>query len=105
MKHTIFSLFLLLPLSAHSQCVSLVSIIEEAQQNHGVVAPVDREMLIKLVQLRVLPPEVLERMDSFYVEIRENQPLVRLFNTKNLCADRQWMIPRDFLMLLGWHIA
>ena len=106
MKHIITLILALSCISVSAkECTSLVQIIEIAQQNHGSISPIYREDIIKLVQLKVLPATSLNKPESFYVEFRTGKPLVRLFNMNNGCADKQWMFPIDFLMLLGWQTA
>lgn len=83
-----------------AECTKLIDVIGEAAQNNGFVLPVEREHAIILYNLRIISFKVLNSDSRFYVEDR-NQPLVRLFTTKNGCADLQWMIPRDFLVLMG----
>lgn len=105
MKHILALTLILLSTNSAADCVTLTEIIETAQQAHGFVAPVSREDVIKLTQLRVLPKKVLGIADHIYVEILEGSPMVRLFSMKRGCADLQWMLPRDFLILLGWKTA
>jgi len=87
-------------LNSHSECTKLVDVIGLAAQNNGFVFPLERENVVLLHYLRIIPFEVLNSDARFYVEDR-NEPLVRLFTLKNGCADLQWMIPRDFLILIG----
>lgn len=94
------TLLTLFSLNSHSECTKLVDVINLAAQNNGLVFPIDREHVIKLYHLRIIPFEVLNSDAHFYIEDR-NQPLVRLFTTENGCTSLQWMIPRDFLPLIG----
>lgn len=87
-------------LKSHSECTKLIDVIGVAAQNNGYVFPLERENVVILHYLRVVPFEVLNSDARFYVEDR-NEPLIRLFTTKKGCADLQWMIPRDFLILIG----
>jgi hypothetical protein len=81
-------------------CVSLTQVVEEAQKNNGVVFPIEYEKVRIMVQIKLLPESVLPYANSVYAEDRA-QPLFRIFTMKSGCADTQWMMPRDFLVLLG----
>lgn len=89
---------------ARSDCTKLVQIVETARIHGGIVFPLEREHVIKLTQAKILPPEARGMTDEFFVEDR-NKPFVRVFHMKDYCADLQWMIPRDFLALLGIRLA
>lgn len=104
MKKILLITLLLAALPAQSDCTKLVQIVETARVHGGIVFPLEREHIIKLTQAKILPPEVRGMTDEFYIEDR-NKPLVRLFHMKDYCADLQWMMPRDFLALLGIRIA
>lgn len=87
--------------SSHSECTKLIDVIGIAAQNNGIVMPLEREHAVFLHYLRIVPFEVVNSDAKFYIEDR-SEPMVRLFTMKNGCADLQWMIPRDFLALMGF---
>lgn len=81
-------------------CIRLVDIIEAAQENKGVVLPLEPRSVRMFVQLKLLPSFALQSPESFYIEDRGiNQ--FRVFNMIKGCADKQWFFPSDFLYLLG----
>ena len=87
-------------LSSHSECTKLIDVIGVAAQNNGLVFPLERENVVILHYLRIIPFEVINSPAKYYVEDRGRE-YVRVFTIKNGCADLQWMIPRDFLILIG----
>lgn len=92
--------FLFFSVNSHSECTKLIDVIGIAAQNNGIVFPLEREHAVFLHYLRVVPFEVLNSQAKFYIEDR-GEPMVRLFTTEKGCAALQWMIPRDFLPLMG----
>lgn len=83
-----------------AECTRLIDVIGIAAQNNGMVMPIEREHAIFLHYLRIIPFEVLNSNAKFYIEDR-GEPMVRLFTMEDDCAKLQWMIPRDFLALMG----
>jgi hypothetical protein len=82
------------------ECTKLIDVIGIAAQNNGLVMPIEREHAIFLHHLRIVPFEIINSDAKFYIEDR-GEPMVRLFTMKNGCTGLQWMIPRDFLVLMG----
>lgn len=83
------------------ECTSFIDVISGAMENNGMVHPIDRDHARVLYHIGIIPLELYNNTNiKFYVEDR-NEPLVRLFTMKNECAGIQWMISRDFLILMG----
>jgi len=104
MKTKIIALTLLLTsfsVDSRSECTQLIDVIGLAAQNNGIVFPIEREHAIFLHYLRIIPFEVINSNSRYYMEDR-GEPMVRLFTMKNGCTELQWMIPRDFLALMGF---
>ena len=83
-----------------AECTKLIDVIGIAAQNNGLVMPLEREHAVFLYYLKIVPFEVINSDAKFYIEDR-GEPMVRLFTMENGCAKLQWMIPRDFLALMG----
>lgn len=101
----ILALSLLLCLSFSSfaeddECYTLVKIIELTQETDGIVYPLESYHVRVLSKIGFLPKDALNNSESFYVQ-DSGGPVFRVFNMKNGCADRQWMVPQEFLLLLG----
>lgn len=82
------------------ECTKLIDVIGIAAQNNGLVMPLEREHAVFLYYLKIVPFEVINSDAKFYIEDR-GEPMVRLFTMESGCAKLQWMIPRDFLALMG----
>jgi len=82
------------------ECTKLIDVIGIAAQNNGIVFPLDREQAVILHYLRIIPFEIINSDAKYYIEDR-GEPLVKLFTMRNGCAGLQWMIPKDFLLLIG----